>query len=115
MSWFKAAVGLDPDPLDDPMVEWRVWESTGVSGQTNWNWRVGVGDKHEQNYEFNQAAAINRARDSARRMIGQGISIGKTRPCPLCGKPSQVGKETDTAECARLLASARAELPKSVL
>lgn len=115
MSWFKTAVGMESDPLNDPSVEWRVWETTGVVGQTNWNWRVAVGDKWEQNYEFRQEAAVNRARDSARRMIGKGVSIGKTRPCPLCGKPSRVGKETDTDECARLLESARAELPGAVL
>lgn len=108
VSWFY-------DPLDDDLVEWSVEESTSSIGTTEWRWVVAVGKKSQGSSAYSKWDATHRARSTARRMLGKGARFGKTRPCPLCGKPSLPGSETDTNECDRLLAAARAELPKPVL
>lgn len=98
------------DPLDDPSVEWEIYERTAFTGATEWVWKVRVGDKSQQNTAYFKPDAVERAQGAARRMLGEGEHLIKTRPCALCGKPSRVGEETDTDQCADLLAKARAEL-----
>lgn len=103
------------DPLDDDRVEWSVVEKTSIIGTTEWDWVVSVDGKSQGYRAWTKSIAVRQARAAARLLLGEGQRLGKTRPCPLCGKPSQAGRETDTEECARLLSTARAELPKAVL
>ena len=103
--------------LHDPRVDWDVHETEGYIGNTEWAWQVAVGGDTRGGSAYDKAEAIERANDSARRLLGEGERIGNTRPCPICSKPSRFAQETDTDECTSLLTKARAELtqlPRSV-
>lgn len=100
-------------PLRNPAVE---WEATRRVASGVWDWTVAVGDSRVgDTYCMSSFGACIGARRAANQLLHNTGKVGRTRPCALCGKPSRLGLETDTDECAQVLAKARAELPKAEL